>query len=168
MLQPWTFWWSMKPPLSRRWRIGAHMVIYGVLDAQGGFVPQFYVVPEARGQIAGMSPGNFQLGADPIRFSGSSTFKANVSLQSRASALFYLIMGMTYDFLGLTDQSLEIYREAGDQLKSWAEKGQGKEVLYFLWGQRPSSSNKFSAIPIRVPRPNGAPSTQARRVLSKR
>ena len=116
-------------------RVGAQMVIYGVLDSQGGFVPQFYVVPEARGQIAGISPGNFQLGAAPIHFGEGSTFKANVNLQSRASALFYIIMGMTYDFLGLTDQSLEVYREAGDQLKSWAEKGQGKEVLYFLWGQ---------------------------------
>jgi tetratricopeptide (TPR) repeat protein len=116
-------------------RSSAQMVIYGALDAQGGFVPQFYVVPEARGQISGISPGNFQLGAEPIRFSGGSQFKANVNLQTRASALFYIIMGMTYDFLGLTDQSLEVYREAGDKLKSWAEKGQGKEVLYFLWGQ---------------------------------
>jgi tetratricopeptide (TPR) repeat protein len=116
-------------------RVGAQMVIYGVLDAQGGFVPQFYVVPEARGQISGISPGNFQLGAEPIRFDGGSQFKANVNLQTRASALFYIIMGMTYDFLGLTDQSLGVYREAGEQLQSWAEKGQGKEVLYFLWGQ---------------------------------
>jgi tetratricopeptide (TPR) repeat protein len=115
--------------------VGAQMVIYGVLDAQGDFVPQFYVVPEARGQIAGMSPGNFELGVEPIRFGGGSDFKANVNLQSRASALFYIIMGMTYDFLGLTDQSLEVYREAGDQLKGWAERRQGKEVLYFLWGQ---------------------------------
>ena len=116
-------------------RVGAQMVIYGVLDAQGGFVPRFYVAPEARGQIAGMSSSNFEFGAEPIRFSGSSQFKANVNLQTRASALFYIIMGMTYDFLGLTDQSLEVYREAGEKLSSWAEKGQGKEVLYFLWGQ---------------------------------
>ena len=116
-------------------RAGAQMVIYGVLDALGGFVPQFYVVPEARGQISGISPGNFQLGAEPIRFGQGSQFKANVNLQTRASALFYIIMGMTYDFLGLTDQSLDVYREAGEQLRSWAEKGQGKEVLYFLWGQ---------------------------------
>ena len=115
-------------------QVGAQMVIYGVLDSSGGFIPQFYVVPEARGQIAGITPSNFQLGADPIRFGGSA-FKANVNLQSRASALFYIIMGMTYDFLGLTDQSLEVYREAGDQLTSWGEQGQGKEVLYFLWGQ---------------------------------
>jgi tetratricopeptide (TPR) repeat protein len=116
-------------------RVGAQMVIYGALDAQGGFVPKFYVVPEARGQISGISPGNFVIGDEPIRFGGSSEFKANVNLQTRASALFYIIMGITYDFLGLTDQSLEVYREAGDQLKDWAERGQGKEVLYFLWGQ---------------------------------
>jgi len=116
-------------------RVGAQMVIYGVLNAQGDFVPQFYVVPEARGLILGMSPGNFEFGTTPIRFGGGSDFKANVNLQTRAGALFYIIMGMTYDFLGLADQSLEVYRDAGDQLKNWAEKGQGKEVLYFLWGQ---------------------------------
>ncbi len=115
-------------------RVGAQMVIYGAIDRQGGFTPKFYVVPEARGQISALSSGSFQFGDEPIRVGGSQ-FNANADLRVRASALLYIIMGMTYDFFGRVEQSLDIYQRAADQLKGWAEKGQGKEVLYFLWGQ---------------------------------
>jgi tetratricopeptide (TPR) repeat protein len=114
---------------------GAQMVIYGAVDPLGDFMPNFYVVPEVRGDITGLNTGTFQFGDQPIQFGSGAQFNANADLRTRSSALMYIITGLTYDLFGRVEQSLEIYRQAQDQLQGWPEKGQGKEILYFFLGQ---------------------------------
>ena len=111
------------------------MIIYGVLDQQGNFVPRFYVVPQARADLDALNTGDFQFGDQPIAIGNDPQPKANLDLRVRSSALLYIIMGLTYDALGEVELSLEVYQQARDQLTSWAEIGQGKEVLYFFLGQ---------------------------------
>lgn len=116
-------------------RVGAQMVIYGTLDRQGDFIPKFYIAPVTRGEIDVLNTGQFQLGEQPIRFGVDASFNANTDLRVRSSALMYLIMGLTYDLFGRVEQSLEVYKQAEDQLKVLPEQGQGKENLYFFLGQ---------------------------------
>jgi tetratricopeptide (TPR) repeat protein len=116
-------------------RTGALMIIYGVLDQQGNFVPRFYVVPQARADLDALNTGDFQFGDKPIPIGNDPQPRANLDLQTRSNALLYIIMGLTYDALGEVDLSLEVYQQARDRLKSWPDVGQGKEVLYFFLGQ---------------------------------
>ncbi len=114
---------------------GAQMVIYGVINQQGDFTPNFYIAPEVRGNLTGLNTGAFQFGDQPIQFGSGAQFNANADLRTRSSALMYIITGLTYDLFGRVEQSLEIYQQAQDQLRAWPEKGQGKELLYFFLGQ---------------------------------
>jgi tetratricopeptide (TPR) repeat protein len=111
------------------------MVIYGTVDRQGDFTPNFYVAPEVRGDITGLNTGAFQFGDRPIQFGSGAQFNANADLRTRSSALMYIITGLTYDLFGRVEQALEIYQQAQEQLKAWPETGQGKEILYFFLGQ---------------------------------
>ena len=115
--------------------VGAQMVIYGTLDRQGDFIPRFYIAPVTRGEINVLNTGQFQLGEQPIRFGVEAAFNSNTDLRVRSSALMYLIMGLTYDLFGRVEQSLEVYKQAEDQLLVLPEQGQGKENLYFFLGQ---------------------------------
>jgi tetratricopeptide (TPR) repeat protein len=116
-------------------RTGAQMVIYGTVDRNGDFTPNFYVAPEVRGDITGLNTGVFEFGNQPIQFGSGAQFNANADLRTRSSALMYVITGLTYDLFGRVEQSLEIYQQAQEQLQAWPEKGQGKEILYFFLGQ---------------------------------
>jgi tetratricopeptide (TPR) repeat protein len=115
--------------------VGAQMVIYGTLDRQGDFIPRFYIAPVTRGEIDVLNTGQFQVGEQPIRFGVDAAFNTNTDLRVRSSALMYLIMGLTYDLFGRVEQSLEVYRQAEEQLQVLPEQGQGKENLYFFLGQ---------------------------------
>ncbi len=115
--------------------VGAQMVIYGILDRQGDFLPRFYIPPVTRGEIDVLNTGQFLMGQQPIRFGVDAAFNANTDLRVRSSALMYLIMGLTYDLFGRVEQSLEVYRQAKDQLQVLPEQGQGKENFYFFLGQ---------------------------------
>jgi tetratricopeptide (TPR) repeat protein len=116
-------------------RTGALMIIYGVLDSQGNFVPRFYVVPQARADLDALNTGDFQFGDQPIPIGSDPQPRASLDLQTRSTALLYIIMGLTYDALGEVGLSLEVYQQARDRLESWSDVGQGKEVLYFFLGQ---------------------------------
>jgi tetratricopeptide (TPR) repeat protein len=129
---------------------GAQMVIYGTIDRQGDFTPNFYVAPEVRGDITGLNTGAFQFGDQPIQFGSGAQLNANADLRTRSSALMYIITGLTYDLFGRVEQSLEIYQQAQEQLKAWPEKGQGKEILYFFLGQA-AFFKQFTAAPEEAP-----------------
>jgi tetratricopeptide (TPR) repeat protein len=88
-----------------------------------------------RGEVNVLNTGQFQLGEQPIRFGVDAAFNSNTDLRVRSSALMYLIMGLTYDLFGRVEQSLEVYKQAEDQLQVLPEVGQGKENLYFFLGQ---------------------------------
>jgi len=114
-------------------QIGADMVIYGNLTTEGVFTPQFYISPDVRAQIDAALTGQQQVGT--LTFTSGATFGASTDLRTRASFFFFIATGLTYDVFGRTSRSLEIYRQAEQQLIDWPERGAGKEVLYFFKGQ---------------------------------
>jgi tetratricopeptide (TPR) repeat protein len=116
-------------------RLGADMVIYGLLDRAGNFTPQFYVSSQVRADIDALLTGNHRVGDQPIQFAQDSRVNADTDLGVRASALFYLAAGLTYDVFGRIDKSLTLYRQAEEVLADWPEIGAGKELLYFFKGQ---------------------------------
>jgi len=116
-------------------RIGADMVIYGNIDPQNNFIPQFYVSTEAKGEIDSHVTGHHTLGSKPIRVDRQTQLATGTDLATRARALFYLTIGLTYDVIGRLQDALNVYREAETELQSWDELGEGKEVLHFFLGQ---------------------------------
>ncbi len=116
-------------------RIKADIVIYGNLDAQNEFVPQFYISPKVRADVDALLTGHHRLGTQPIRVGASDRLIADTELATRASALTYITIGLTYDVLGRPELSLPVYREAEAKLTTWREQGAGKEILYFFKGQ---------------------------------
>ena len=113
---------------------GAQMVIYGTVDRQGDFTPNFYVAPEVRGDITGLNTGAFQFGDQPIQFGSGAQFNASADLRTRSSALMYIITGLTYDLFGRVEQSLEIYQQAQEQTAGLAGKRAGQGNPLFLSG----------------------------------
>ncbi len=116
-------------------RIGADMVIYGNIDRQNNFIPKFYVSTKAKGEIDSHVTGHHTLGSKPIRVDPQTQLATGTDLATRARALFYLTIGLTYDAIGRSQDALNVYREAETQLQSWDEMGEGKEVLHFFLGQ---------------------------------
>ncbi|HET7378197.1 MAG TPA: hypothetical protein VFK30_15900 [Anaerolineae bacterium] len=116
-------------------RLGADMVIYGSLDRAGNFTPQFYVSASVRAEIDALLTGSQRFGDQPIPFNQASSLSASTDLRTRASALFFIAAGLTYDVFGLADKALVLYRQAEQNLTDWPEIGAGKEVLYFFKGQ---------------------------------
>ena len=113
--------------------IGADMLIYGELDANGDFTPQFYISPQVRGEIDALLTGQQAVGT--VRFAPGASFDASTDLRTRASALFFIATGLTYDVFGRSARSLEVYTQAEQTLADWPERGAGKEILYFFKGQ---------------------------------
>ena len=113
--------------------LGADMLIYGNLEPNGNFIPQFYVSPRVRGEIDPLLTGNQNVGL--INFAPGASFDASTDLRTRASALFFIATGLTYDVFGRASRALEVYRQAEQTLRDWPEQGAGKEILYFFKGQ---------------------------------
>jgi hypothetical protein len=113
--------------------LGADMLIYGNLAADGTFSPQFYVSPEVRAEVDALLTGNQTVGT--LKFTTGAAFGASTDLRTRASALFFIATGLAYDVFGRAARSLEVYRQAAQQLIDWPEQGSGKEILYFFKGQ---------------------------------
>jgi tetratricopeptide (TPR) repeat protein len=116
-------------------RLGADLVIYGLIDRVGELTPQFYVSPHVRADIDALLTGNHRVGDQPIQVAQDSRVNVDTDLSLRASAMFYLAAGLTYDTFGRIDKSLKLYRQAEDVLADWPEVGAGKELLYFFAGQ---------------------------------
>ncbi len=113
--------------------LGADMLIYGTLAADGTFAPQFYVSPSVRAEVDALLTGNQTVGT--LTFTSGAAFGASTDLRTRASALFFIATGLAYDVFGRAARSLEIYRQAVQQLIDWPDQGAGKEILYFFKGQ---------------------------------
>jgi tetratricopeptide (TPR) repeat protein len=116
-------------------RVDANIVVYGNLDAHNGFIPRFYVSPNVRSEIDPLLTGDHRLGTRPIEVDPADRLIAETELATRASALTYLTIGLTYDALGRSELALNTYREAEAKLTAWPERGAGKEVLYLFAGQ---------------------------------
>jgi tetratricopeptide (TPR) repeat protein len=102
-------------------KIDADVVIYGHLtphESPAEFVLEFYVKPRVRGE-ANVTIGRYQLG-EPI---------------NRAGALFWLLLGLRDDLLGRPEEALAVFQQAEEELTSWKEQGEGKEILYSFMGR---------------------------------
>ncbi|MBI1878970.1 MAG: tetratricopeptide repeat protein [Chloroflexi bacterium] len=126
-------------------RIKANLVIYGNLDGDqnpANFIPTFYIVPlpGETGEIDELK-GSFQLGASvtvPIPLDTSNpvviaSLKPEVSLQARV--IRWMTIGIIWDLAGQTRRALDTFQQAEQKLKDWAEKKQGKEILYYFIGR---------------------------------
>lgn len=124
-------------------RIEADVVIYGHLtphESPAQFVLEFYVSPRVRGE-ADVTIGRYQLG-EPIRipdnFDRTDTLAKEAlgtRVANRASALFWLLLGLRDDLLGHPAEALAVFRQAEGELTTWKEQGEGKEILYFFIGR---------------------------------
>jgi tetratricopeptide (TPR) repeat protein len=110
--------------------ISANLMIYGYLQPQGGFVPEFYVPPTFRGSSELM--GRYRLGDQPVP---TNQGKTSEELTTRANAMFLLAMGLAYEDQGEQAKALDVFRQAEQKLKQWSGKAQGKEILFFFIGQ---------------------------------
>ncbi len=122
-------------------QIGASVLIYGYLDRDHGFTPQFYVAHDlVRGDIDAVS-GNYQLGEPvpvpfPIRLDDPGVRGAlSVGPSTRARALFWLSVGLTHEVIGESAQALAVFRQAEAQLATTWQERDGKEILYFFIGR---------------------------------
>jgi tetratricopeptide (TPR) repeat protein len=124
-------------------RLAADVVIYGYLtphNSPAELVLEFYVQPRVRGE-ANVTIGRYQLG-DPIlvpeNFDPTDTLAKEAlgtRVTNRASALFWLLLGLREDLLGRSEDALAIFRQAESELSQWKEQGEGKEILYFFIGR---------------------------------
>jgi len=119
-------------------KVGAHMVIYGVVNAAdpSGVALEFYIAPELQPETSALI-GQYMLGAPipiqlPFDTSGPlGNLAVGTNLQTRTAALFYLTAGLTLDLLGRSQSALEILQQAETNLPNWQD-GDGKEILYFF------------------------------------
>ena len=125
-------------------RVGADVVIYGHLEPAGDatqFVQEFYVSPRLRPE-ANETIGHYQLGAPipvPVKLTTADTLaKEAVAAQvsDRTQALFGLLLALRDDLLGRHEQALTQLKETAAELKSWGERGEGKEILYYLMARQ--------------------------------
>jgi tetratricopeptide (TPR) repeat protein len=124
-------------------RIEADVVIYGHLTPHQSpveFVLEFYVSPRVRGE-ADVTIGRYQLGQTipiPENFDRTDTLAKEAlgtRVANRAGALFWLLLGLRDDLLGLPEEALAVFRQAEEGLTSWKEQGEGKEIFYFFMGR---------------------------------
>jgi len=126
--------------------INADVVIYGHLTPFKNpteFVLEFNVSPRL-GREAGVTIptfGRYQLGEPiqiPQNFSPTDTLAKEAlagRVANRATALFWLMLGLREDLLGRLNEAVAVYRQAEQVLTSWKDKGEGKEILYYFMGR---------------------------------
>lgn len=124
-------------------KVDADVVIYGHLtphESPAEFVLEFYVKPRVRGE-ANVTIGRYQLGEPitiPENFDRTDTLAKEAlgtRVANRASALFWLLLGLREDLLGRSEEALAIFRQAEEELTHWKEQEEGKEILYFFIGR---------------------------------
>lgn len=132
-------------------RIAADLVIYGHVAGSGAdtrFVQEFYVSPRLRPESE-ETIGRYQLG-DPIPLPadlGRADTLAREAVASdvavRADALFRLVLGLREDLLGHPEAALALFRQAESDLTTWAERGEGKEILYYFIAREALSLRRY-------------------------
>lgn len=126
-------------------QIKANMVIYGALvsgEQAANFTPQFYVtkLPGEANELDEIG-GVYQLGAPiPVQLPLDATNPVVVAnlkptISVRARALRWFTIGFVQDLAGRTINAYEIFKKAEAALSDWAEKGEGKELLYHFIGR---------------------------------
>jgi tetratricopeptide (TPR) repeat protein len=124
-------------------QINADVLVYGHLTPEQSprtLVLEFYVSSRLRGEVD-LTIGRYQLGEPvPIMadFDPNDTLDREVVgrlVTRRATALFWLLLGLREDLLGRPEEALTIFRQAEAQLPEWRDQGEGKETLYFFTGR---------------------------------
>ena len=116
------------------------MVVYGHLtphNSPAELALEFNVQPSMRAE-ANVTIGRYDLGEPiPVSENFATDTLAKEALSSRvtgrAQALFWLLLGLRDDLLGDSEQALETFRQAEEELGPWKEEpGGGSEILYFF------------------------------------
>ena len=124
-------------------QINADVLVYGHLSPEQdnrSLVLEFYVSSRLRGEVD-LTIGRYQLG-DPVPivagFDPEDTLDREVVgrlVTRRASALFWLLLGLREDLLGRPAEALTVFEQAEAELPGWQEQGEGKETLHFFIGR---------------------------------
>jgi hypothetical protein len=119
-------------------RIGADMIIYGVVDVSDAGVwtvtPEFYLVAE-NFHMAEEVTGQHELGTPiVIRGRGNPADRRNISNEfaSRTQALSYIAMGLA-DYANRDFEKALASFQSAERVSNWEDE-QGKQVLYLLIG----------------------------------
>jgi tetratricopeptide (TPR) repeat protein len=115
-------------------RIGAHMLIWGNLDAQKRFVPHFYISPQLQGDSDAVV-GHYQLGSQPIVVNMAAPEFVKRALTARTDALFWFTIGLRQENYGFADKALAVFQQAEKSATALNGAQEGQEILYFLMGQ---------------------------------
>ena len=126
-------------------KINANLVIYGNLDTgqnPATFEPRFYV-SRLRGEADEIDEitGPFQLGSSiPVELPLDKNDQVTITslrqqVALRALAMRWFTIGFIWDLLGNTKKALETFKQAEADLTEWANKGEGKEILYYFIGR---------------------------------
>ena len=124
-------------------QINADVLVYGHLSPEQddhALVLEFYVSSRLRGEVD-LTIGRYRLG-NPVPivagFDPEDTLDREVVgrlVTRRASALFWLLLGLREDLLGRPAQALAVFQQAEVELPEWQERGEGKETLHFFVGR---------------------------------
>jgi tetratricopeptide (TPR) repeat protein len=115
-------------------RIGAHMLIWGNLDAQKHFLPHFYISPQLKGDSDAVV-GHYQLGTQPITVDLSAPEFVKQALTTRTNALFWFTVGLRQENYGFADKALAVFQQAEKSASQLNGAQEGQEILFFLEGQ---------------------------------
>ena len=120
-------------------KIKADMVIYGNLELNqdsAGFTPKFYVA-SLRGE-ADEIVGRHQLGRPidiqtPLNLDQQTSRALNRKLIARTKALSRFTLGLIYDLNGLSEDALEVFQQATEEL-DWDDNS-GEEIFHYFTGR---------------------------------
>ena len=115
-------------------RVGAHMVIWGNLDPQRGFIPRFYISSQLQGDSDAVV-GQYQVGDRPVPVDMSAPEFVKRALTERTNLLFWYTIGLRQENYGFAQKALEVFRQAETYAIALQGQQEGAEILYFLLGQ---------------------------------
>lgn len=110
--------------------VNADVVIYGTLNKLGELLPKFYVAPRFDTEV-GSIVGHYQLGQAPLRWDEDDPGGASAALNTRASALFWVVVGIDYLRRGDAAGALRVLDDAQQALVT----RDGQDLLHYFKGQ---------------------------------
>ena len=131
--------------------IGADMIIYGNLlqvDDEEALSLDFHFESRAIWTAPDVVEGSYLMGQAipiPISYESDPTqakLLVEEPVQVRSQALFWMTVGLSYSIIDQTEKAYDIFSKVDGEIADWQE-GDGKEILYYLWGREAKSLRRY-------------------------